>query len=103
MSSNSDPNQSGKPSNVAYKGTNAEGNSYTKYNNEKYSYTNYKPSGDVQGRYFNDGRGHGFYKQNATAEKPAYAWHENARTETRTYIEKGSGSRSSGQGKKESN
>ena len=69
-------------------GTNSGGNKYISYekggSSAGYRYTNTNSKGEITGRYFNDGKGHGFYKPTqAGGGGPGY--HDNYNTNTRTY------------------
>lgn len=84
MSSNENKN------NIAYQGQNSEGNTYTKYENGAYRYTNYGSNGEkAASHYYDTGKGHSFYSKNNTSEAPGYSFHENQNQGHRTYTSKG--------------
>lgn len=79
--------------NVAYQGTNAEGNSYTKYDSGAYRYTNYGSGDKPASHYYDTGKGHSFYSKNNTGDTPGYTFHENQNQGYRTYTQKGGSSK----------
>lgn len=78
-----------KNPNIVYQGTNAQGNTYTKYANGGYRYSNKNDEGKNRSHYFDTGKGHSFYSQNNAPGAPGYSFHENQKKGVRNYTAKG--------------
>jgi hypothetical protein len=76
--------------NVTYQGVNCKGNSYSKYVSGGYRYANNDAAGKTSSHYYNNGKGHAFYRKN---NPEGYSFHENQNQGTRTYGEKPSKSK----------
>ena len=48
---------------VSYSGVNCQGNSYKAYNDGAYKYTNSGSESSGSSKYYNTGKGHGFYSR----------------------------------------
>jgi len=53
------------PREVVAEGTNKQGNHYVKYDDGAFAYKNRNDEGKTEARYFNNGRGHAFYRNGA--------------------------------------